>query len=116
MLADYQDLIIGAENCAGGCGYMRLWRFSPKKNQLKVETFSPTLNKSMTGPKEQFTLNVDLSAATGVFKLQGSKSGPGPTLAFAAEGLKPGTSYEWYAVVNECGAKVKTPVQTFKVQ
>ncbi|MDC0716617.1 metallophosphoesterase [Nannocystis bainbridge] len=116
MLADYQDLIIGAEDCAGGCGYMRLWRFSPKKNQLKVETFSPTLNKSMTGPKEQFTLTVDLSAATGVFELKGSISGPGPALAFAAEGLKPGTSYEWYAVVNECGAKVKTPVQTFKVQ
>jgi hypothetical protein len=46
MLADYQDLIIPAEDCAGGCGYLRIWRFSPAKNQLKVETYSPSLDKS----------------------------------------------------------------------
>lgn len=115
MLADYQDLIIKADNCAGGCGYLRIWRFSPKKNQLKVETYSPSLNKSMTGPQEQFTLTVDLSAATGVFSLLGKTSGPGQTLAFPVEGLVPGATYEWYAVVKECGAKVTTPKRKFTV-
>ena len=115
MLADYQDLIIKADNCAGGCGYLRIWRFSPKKNQLKVETYSPSLNKSMTGAKEQFTLTVDLSAATGVFELLGSTSGPGETLTYAVDGLKPGATYEWYAVVKECGAKVTTPTRQFTV-
>ena len=115
MLADYQDLIIPADNCAGGCGYLRIWRFSPKKNQLKVETYSPSLNKSMTGPQEQFTLTIDLSAATGVFALLGQTSGPGETLAFPLEGLVPGATYEWYAVVKECGAKVTTPTLQFTV-
>ena len=116
MLADYQDLIVKADDCAGGCGYMRIWRFSPKQNQLKVETYSPSLKKSMTGPQEQFTLAVDLSAATGVFAAVGTTSGPGAALSYAVDDLKPGAAYEWYAVVKECGAKVTTPTRTFTVQ
>ena len=115
MLADYQDLIVKADDCAGGCGYLRIWRFSPKKNQLKVETYSPALKKSMTGPEEQFTLSVDLSAATGVFEPLGATSGPGAALTYAVEGLKSGATYEWYAVVKECGAKVTTPTRQFTV-
>lgn len=116
MLADYQDLVIPEEKCAGGCGYMRIWRFSPMKNQLKVETYSPWLDKSMTGPKEQFTLPVDLSAAAGVFTLAGQTKGPGEALTFTLDGLKPGTTYKWYAVVRECGAKVTTATRTFTVK
>lgn len=116
MLADYQDLIIQADDCAGGCGYLRIWRFSPQKNQLKVETYSPSLDKSMTGPQEQFTLPVDLSAATGVFATAGSTTGPGAALTLAVDGLKPGASYEWYAVVKQCGAKVTTATRKFTVQ
>ena len=115
MLADYQDLIVPEDNCAGGCGYMRIWRFSPKKNQLKVETYSPSLAKSMTGPQEQFTLTVDLSAATGVFALLGQTSGPGEALAYTVDSLGPGVTYEWYAVVKQCGAKVTTPKRKFTV-
>lgn len=115
MLADYQDLIIPAEDCAGGCGYMRIWRFSPMKNQLKVETYSPSLDKSMTGAQEQFTLNVDLSAATGVFALAGEVTGPGQALTFPVDGLTPGATYEWYAVVRQCDAKITTPTRTFTV-
>lgn len=115
MLADYQDLIIKADNCAGGCGYMRIWRFSPKNNQVKVETFSPSLKKSMTGPQEQFTLDVDLSAATGVFAPAGEVTGPGAALTHTVDGLASGAAYEWYAVVKECGAKVTTPTRSFTV-
>lgn len=115
MLADYQDLIVAEDSCAGGCGYLRIWRFSPMKDQLKVETYSPPLDKSMTGAKEQFTLNVDLSAATGVFAVAGEAVGHGPTLAFTLEGLTPGATYEWYAVVKQCGVKVTTAKRTFTV-
>jgi predicted RNA methylase len=115
MLADYQDLIVPADDCAGGCGYMRIWRFSPKKNELRVQTYSPPLDKFMTAAQEQFTLTVDLSAATGVFALQGATSGPGKTLAYTVDGLKAGATYEWYAVVKECGAKVTTPKRKFTV-
>jgi hypothetical protein len=116
MLADYQDLIVPADDCAGGCGYLRIWRFSPRKDELRVETYSPPLNKSMTGAQEEFTLSVDLSAATGVFMLVGETAGHGESLQYTVEGLKSGTSYEWYAVVRECGAKVTTPTRTFTVE
>jgi hypothetical protein len=116
MLADYQDLIIPADDCAGGCGYMRLWRFSPMKNQLKVETYSPSLNKSMTGPQEQFTLTVDLSAATGVFTTVGEAVGHTQALRYTLRGPdRRRKAYEWYAVVRECGAKVTTPTWSFTV-
>jgi hypothetical protein len=115
MLADYQDLIIPADDCAGGCGYMRIWRFSPKDDELRVETYSPSLDKSMTGPQEQFTLTVDLSAATGVFKKLGETTGHTPTLTYTIDPLTPGATYEWYAVVKECGAKVTTPTRSFTV-
>ncbi|MEZ4383514.1 MAG: metallophosphoesterase [Nannocystaceae bacterium] len=116
MLADYQDLVLDSPKCGGGCGYMRLWRFSPMKNQLRVETYSPSLKKYMTGPQEQFTLTVDLSKATGVFALEGATHGPGPELTYTLGGLKPGGVYEWYAVVKECGAKVTTATRHFTVQ
>ncbi|MEZ4453207.1 MAG: metallophosphoesterase [Nannocystaceae bacterium] len=113
MLADYQDLIIKAEGCAGGCGYMRIWRFSPKKNELAVSTYSPSLKKSMTGPQEQFTLTVDLSAAKGVFEPIGTASGVSKSLAYPLDGLKSGGAYEWYAVVKECGLKATTAKRHF---
>ena len=94
---------------------MRIWRFSPKNNQVKVETYSPSLKKSMTGPKEQFTLDVDLSAATGVFALAGETTGPGQALTHTVDGLKSGATYQWYAVVKECGAEVTTPKRSFTV-
>jgi hypothetical protein len=108
--------VVPADSCAGGCGYLRIWRFSPQHDQLKVETYSPSLNKSMTGPEEQFTLTVDLSAATGVFALAGATSGPGAQLALPVDGLKSGATYEWYAVVKECGARVTTPKRSFTVE
>ena len=115
MLADYQDLIVPADDCAGGCGYMRIWRFSPMMNQLKVETYSPALDKKMTGAQEQFTLTVDLSAATGVFTQVGETVGHTPNLRYTLPGLVAGATYEWFAVVRECGAEVTTPTWNFTV-
>ena len=52
---------------------------------------------------------------TGVFAFVGSTSGPGATLTHAVDSLKAGATYEWYAVVKECGAKVTTPTRQFTV-
>lgn len=57
-----------------------------------------------------------LAEPRGVFALQGKASGPGDKLVYTVDGLTSGATYEWYAVVKECGAKVTTPTRTFTVQ
>lgn len=49
-------------------GYFRIYRFTPAKNEIRVMTFSPTLNKLCTGTnlvpdeaKHQYRLNYDMT-------------------------------------------------------
>jgi hypothetical protein len=49
-------------------GYFRIYRFTPNKNEIRVMTFSPTLNELCTGTqlvpdeaKHQFTFNYDMT-------------------------------------------------------
>lgn len=47
-LSDYQ------RTPEGGGGFLRLYRFSPAENLVRVQTYSPWLNEYMTGPGSQF--------------------------------------------------------------
>ena len=47
-LSDYQSLP------EGGGGFLRLFRFSPAKNTVHVQTYSPWRKEYMTGPDSQF--------------------------------------------------------------
>jgi len=77
-------------------------------------TYSPSLNKFMTGAKDDFTIPVDLSAAKGVFAPAGTTKALGKTVTLEVDGLKPNRTYEWYAVIGDCGAKVETQKVRFK--
>ena len=48
MLSDYQD------GPNGGDGFLRIIRFNIPVNRIEVQTYSPTLNDYVTGPKSQF--------------------------------------------------------------
>lgn len=52
MLANYQ---MRAE---GGEGYLRLLEFQPDGRTLRVRTFSPYWNRYMTGPEQEFVLEI----------------------------------------------------------
>jgi hypothetical protein len=56
MLADYQE---GSE---GGAGYLRLYTFDGEGRQIRVRTFSPSLNKFETDENSEFQLAVDFDA------------------------------------------------------
>lgn len=114
ILADYQH--DSEPGCFGGCGYMRLWHFSPMKNELFVRTYSPSLKKYWSTPAEEFKLNVDLSAAKGVFVRDGVAQTTTKTLKYTVKGLKPGRSYKWYAEVVDCDAVKSTEVASFETQ
>jgi hypothetical protein len=55
VLSDYQ----GRTN--GGDGWLRIMEFSPANNQIRVRTFSPTLNQFETDADSQFTLSYDMT-------------------------------------------------------
>lgn len=55
LLADYQD------EPNGGDGWLRILRFSPRDNVIRVTTYSPTLDRYQTDANSQFTLPYDMS-------------------------------------------------------
>lgn len=122
MLADYQALGKDAPSpdvpsYEGGSGYMRIWEFSPKNNEVTVRTYSPSLKKWQTDKESEFTIKVDLTGAGGAFKKIAT---PAPKVTqksatIAAGGLKAGSVYEWYATIDDCNHKTRTAVQRFKV-
>lgn len=58
-LSDYQS---GPE---GGGGYLRLYRFLPAANLVKVQTYSPWLDDHKTGPESQFEFPYRMTTIAG---------------------------------------------------
>lgn len=116
ILCDFQAYDEPAPNkCAGGCGYFRIWQFSPMKDQMHVWTYSPSQNKTLGTPKDDFTISVDLSkAAIGPWEKVGDVKQASKTLTYEVTGLKANTRYEWYARIDDCGAKVSTEPVKFQ--
>ncbi len=84
LLADYQKL----DN--GGNGWLRILRFSPANNEIKVRTYSPWTEQYDTTPDSDFTLPYDMSVPC-----PGDGSDD-PKVLFvdaAAEGLETGASW-----------------------
>jgi hypothetical protein len=59
LLADYQK----RDN--GGDGWLRIMKFSPANNQIRVQTYSPTLDRFETDADSQFTLAYDMQTTSG---------------------------------------------------
>jgi hypothetical protein len=55
LMSDYQ----GRAN--GGDGWLRILEFSPANNEIRVRTYSPTLNQFETDADSQFTLSYDMT-------------------------------------------------------
>lgn len=53
MLADFQ------EEDYGGNGWLRILTFSPENNTIKVQTYSPSLEKFQTDTNSEFELEYD---------------------------------------------------------
>lgn len=107
MLADYQS----REN--GGSGYMRIWEFSPSTQTVTVRTYSPTLDKFETDENSEFTIDVDLRGVGGPFREIAIQNAAPDSIATLVDGLEVGKTYEWYAVIESCGKRVKTPLYRF---
>lgn len=72
LLADFQDY----EN--GGNGFLRILHFFPEKNEIRVKTYSPWLNKYETDSNSQFTLSYNMGDFRGVDSIIEFKEGASP--------------------------------------
>jgi len=109
MLADYQSL----DN--GGGGRMRIWELSPQNGELTVRTYSPSMDLWETDDSSEFTLEVDLSGAAGSFRALAATAPAGDRATARLTGVRPGRTYEWYAVLGDCEHEVRTPTYRFSV-
>jgi len=110
MLADYQF-----EDDGGG-GKLRIWEFSPVRDEVTVRTYSPSRDQWYTGEASEFTLPVDLSGAGGPFvELAAVDDARAGRTSATMTGLTPGKTYEWYATASDCAHTARTPVQRFTV-
>lgn len=113
MLSDFQrsapdpddpekPVVVAQSQTNGGLGYMRIWEFSPAKQQLQVRTYSPKRDASYTDDRNQFTLPVELVGAGGPFTSLGVVVAERGTAQVLLPEAAPGERHEWYAVARDC--------------
>jgi hypothetical protein len=83
LMSDYQ----GRAN--GGDGWLRILEFSPANNQIRVRTYSPTLNQFETDANSQFTLTYDMTPSTNLPPV--TRVGPDQTITMPNSAVLDGT-------------------------
>jgi hypothetical protein len=108
VVADYQS------RANGGDGWLRVLAFDPAAGELRVRTFSPTLDQWETDTDSQFTLPIAISPAEDwevIGTVPGVPSGSHATIDWA--GLATLAEYEWYAEANDGTRVTAGPVWSF---
>ncbi|MES2597746.1 MAG: Ig-like domain-containing protein [Verrucomicrobiota bacterium] len=103
VLSDYQ----GATN--GGNGFLRTLTFSPASNSIKLESYSPTLDRAVNTsdsiPSWENTVNLPYNMQTPVMGWVPlgtvSVAAGGRSAALNWTGLEDGKNYEWYAAASD---------------
>lgn len=108
LVSDYQF-------CAGGGnGFLRLLRFSPTFNSVRVFSYSPWLRQYETDADSQFEFAYPMRSAPVAFAPLATNTVPsGGTASCLWPGLTPGAAYEWYVTVSKGGPTTTGPVWRF---
>ena len=95
LLADYQ----GRAN--GGNGWLRIMEFSPSSGEMRVKTYSPTLDQFETTSNSQFTLSytMDVNGYEVINTNVNVPSGSSTSIQWPA--LMPLTQYDWYVTLDD---------------
>jgi Calcineurin-like phosphoesterase len=110
LLSNYQS------REGGGNGWLRTLRFSPQRNQISVQTYSPWLNQFENDADSSFTLTYNMQdGANSGFSIIATNtdvpSGTSSTIAW--NNLLPNTTYEWYVAVSDGKLTIVSPVWQF---
>ena len=109
LLADYQ----GRTN--GGNGWLRVLEFSPANNEIRVRTYSPTLNQWETDADSRFELPYVMSTSASFAQIGQPQTliASGTNASVPWSGLANGTQYEWYVTVSDGTTTVTGPTWSF---
>lgn len=109
LLSDYQN----REN--GGDGWLRILEFVPMQNLIRVQTYSPTLDRYETDGNSQFTLPYDMGGQP-FLQLAEINTIPGQTEASISwMNLPPGSLCEWYASASDGQTLITSPAWKFTI-
>jgi len=103
VLSDYQGLI------NGGQGFLRTLSFSPANNRIRVESWSPTLNRAAQASDGlphfdgTFDLPYNMQSPISGWVPLGTVNVPanGTSASLNWTGLAAGKNYEWYVAAND---------------
>lgn len=115
ILQNYQEI------ANGGNGFLRVYTFSPANNLITVESYSPTLGRSVqavdnvSGWTTTFTLPYTMQGSLTDWVPIGvaNVSAGGVAASLSWTGLEPGKNYEWYAKSNDGSNNVSTGTRKF---
>ncbi len=98
----------------GGSGLMRLMQFSPSNSVIRVSTYSPWLNQSITDEDSQFTIPFAMRPGMPEpgtnFTALGTNFNvtSGSSTSLMWPGLVPNRTYEWYVTVTDAANQTVT--------
>ncbi len=113
LVSDYQT------RPNGGNGWLRILTFSPERDRIDVETWSPTVGDfiddhpdNTAGPgRNRFALPYEMDGGPDFDEI-GAASGPsGSQLCTTWSGLEPAAYHRWYAVVSDASSSI--PGETY---
>lgn len=98
----------------GGGGFLRLLRFSPAFNQVRVFSYSPWLREYETDADSQLEFAYNMQAATTTFTPIATNYVPAGSLVDCNwTGLTPGAAYDWYVTANNGQETSVSPIWRF---
>ena len=99
----------------GGNGLLRIYTFSPKHNEIRIQTYSPWSDEYWTGEYSQFTLPYDMGIPDVPFqKLESFEVDSGERIQYHWEDLDSNREYDWYAVVSDGRKSIISETKTFQ--
>lgn len=109
IVADYQS-----RQPDGGNGLLRILEFSPNNNEIRVKTYSPTLDEYETDSDSQFTFSYDMQGAVDFVEIgQVSGVASGTNASMTWPGLRKSTEYEWYVTMDDGTGTTTGPTWSF---
>lgn len=108
LVSDYQF------RPGGGSGFLRLLRFSPAWNSVRVFSYSPSITEYETDADSQFEFAYPMQSSAAAFAPIATNTVPsGSTTSCLWPGLTPGAAYEWYVTVSNGSQTTTGPVWRF---